>query len=137
MENKRYKISQSLHMSTNIWNVKMPVPLDKKYHIFANQPRAQTRYFGWVAERLGRGLQNLVRRFESAPNLNDKILVAKLRGSFIKRVWESLLFKTRCIKELPRQRLLSLVHDSNFGSTKSIRSQPHPTKGSTLLDFLH
>mgnify|MGYP006979899926 CR=1 FL=1 len=24
---------------------------------------------GWVAERLGRGLQNLVRRFESAPNL--------------------------------------------------------------------
>ena len=24
---------------------------------------------GWVAEWLGRGLQNLVRRFESAPNL--------------------------------------------------------------------
>ena len=47
------------------------------------QSAKNTAADGWVAEWLGRGLQNLVRRFESAPNLKAlHSLFATAKGLF-------------------------------------------------------
>jgi hypothetical protein len=55
-----------------------------------------------VAERLGRGLQNLVRRFESAPDLNDlKALFAIAKGAFFFAIDPKLMFEVVCKGKRP------------------------------------